>query len=186
MNDDYPVQFSVAYGDGSRNRLTTLFRWILIIPIAIVMALSGGLLLAPFLTIIFRKKYPRWMFDYQLELTRFQARVTAYMLLLVGEYPSTDEGQSVSLDIEYPDGELNQLLPIVKWILAIPHFIIVVILSMIAFLLVAIAWIAIIITGKFPQVLFNFVVGTLRWSYRVNAYALLLTTDRYPPFRMGS
>ncbi len=187
MNDDYPVQFSVDYGDGSRSRLTTLFRWILIIPILIVVVLSGTMLLAPFLTIIFRKKYPRWMFDFQLELERFQARVGAYMLLATDRYPSTDEPQSVSLDIEYPDAsrDLNQFLPIVKWLLAIPHYIVLMILWLIALLLTLIAWIVIIITGKYPRALFDFVVGTARYNYRVRAYAWLLTTDRYPPFRLS-
>ena len=187
MNDDYPVKFSIDYGDGSRNRLTTLFRLILMIPILIVLVLSGVSILAHFLMIVFRTKYPRWMFDYQLELKRFSARFSAYANLLTDTYPSTDEEQSVHLDIAYPDAstELNRFLPIVKWLLAIPHYIVLIVLAIISTVVTIIAWLAIIITGRYPRVLFDFVVGVARWSYRVNAYAFLLTTDRYPPFRLS-
>lgn len=205
MNDDYPVQFSVEYGDGSRNRLTALFRWILVLPVLVVYALltdpsyseswvagsvpySSFLMIALVLMILFRMKYPRWIFDFVLALARFGARVFAYALLLVDEYPSIDEEQNVRLDIAYPDAdtELNRFLPLVKWFLAIPHYIILIPLGLCAVVVVLIAWIAIIITGKYPESLFRFVVGVSRWSYRVMAYAFLLTTDRYPPFRLDS
>ena len=209
MNDDYPVQLSIDYGDGTRNRLTTLFRLIMIIPIAIVAGLLGStgitflytvansdtlssiyipsIVLGILLLILFRKKYPRWVFNFLLEVTRLTARVSAYIALLVDEYPSTDEEQSVHLDISYPDAEadLNRFLPLIKWLLAIPHYIVLAILYIIVILVTIIAWFAIIITGKYPQGMFNFVVGVERWGYRVIAYAFLLTTDRYPPFRLS-
>ena len=187
MNDEYPVQYNVDYKDGTRNRLTSLFRWILMIPSLVVLALAGGLILATLPMILFRKKYPRWFFDYQLQYAKFSARVTAYASLQMDEYPSTDEEQSAQLDITYPDAEaeLNRFLPLVKWILAIPHFIVIYILSIISAILTFIAWLAIIITGRYPKALFDFNVGVSRWTYRVAAYAFLLTTDRYPPFSLN-
>ena len=213
MNDDYPVQFSIDYGDGTRNRLTTLFRIIMIIPIAIVgyvltLPLTGAsvyggsywvdgpemdtlwipsLGFGVFLMVLFRQKYPRWVFNFLLEAARFASRVASYGALLVDQYPSTDDHQSVHLDIEYPDAEndLNRFLPLIKWLLAIPHYIVLVVLGIIALIITIIAWFAIIITGKYPAGMFNFVVGVGRWWNRVAAYAFLLTTDRYPPFRLS-
>ena len=137
--------------------------------------------------ILFRQKYPRWWFDWNLELSRFSTRVGAYLLLLRDEYPSTDERQAVTLDINYPDAEndLNRFLPLVKWLLAIPHLIILAVLGIVALLLTIIAWFAILIVGRYPRGMFAFVVGVYRWGTRVAAYAFLLTTDRYPPFRLG-
>ena len=204
MNDDYPVQFSVEYGDGSRNRLTALFRWVLVLPVLVVYVLltdpsyseswvigsvpySSLLLIVLVLIILFRTKYPRWIFDFVLALTRFGARVIAYASLLVDEYPSIDEEQNVRLDIAYPDAdaELNRFLPLVKWFLAIPHYIVLIPLGLFSAVVTLVAWIAIIITGRYPEGLFHFVVGVSRWSYRVTAYAFLLTTDRYPPFSLN-
>lgn len=204
----YPVQFSVDYPEGPRNRLTALVRIILAIPILIIVALvsgyssSGNLTIdqatsplvvggvvwtATILMLLFRRKYPRWWFDWNLELQRFSARVGAYIGLLRDEYPSTDEEQSVHLDIPYPDAgqDLNRFMPLVKWLLAIPHYIILFVLSLIAFIVTIIAWFAILIVGRYPRGMFDFVVGVTRWGYRVAAYAFLLTTDRYPPFRLS-
>ena len=204
MNDDYPVKYSVDYGDGSRNRLTSFFRLIMIIPIAIVAGLLGTtgytllfseqsslylptITLGILLMILFRKKYPRWVFDFLLEVNRLGARVGAYLALLVDQYPSSDEEQSVHLDIEYPDAEadLQRWMPIIKWILAIPHYVCLLVLGTVAFVVVVIAWFAILITGRYPTWMFNYVVGVARWGYRVLAYAFILTTDRYPPFRLS-
>lgn len=208
QDNAYPVQFNVDYPEGPRNRLTALVRIILAIPILIVVALvsgyssSGNLTIdqatsplvvggvvwsATILMLLFRRKYPRWWFDWNLELQRFSARVGAYLGLLRDEYPSTDEEQSVHLDIPYPAAEkdLNRFLPLVKWLLAIPHYIVLIILSLIAFIITIIAWFAILIVGRYPKGMFDFVVGVTRWGYRVAAYAFLLSTDRYPPFRLG-
>ena len=189
MNNDYPVQFSVDYGDGTRSRLTTIFRLITMIPILVVLMVVAynAAAFAAFLMILFRKKYPRWIFNFVLESSRFASRVSAYTVLLVDQYPSTDDDQSVHLDIEYPDAEndLNRFLPLVKWLLAIPHYIVLNILGFVGLVITVIAWFAIIITGKYPEGMFNFVVGVGRWWNRVAAYALLLTTDRYPPFRLS-
>src|SRR3990172_4205046 len=206
----YPVQFSVDYPDRELNRLTTAFRIIWIIPIAIVLAsLSGGgaggyrdaaagvaveaavggsgiLFLPVLLMILFRQKYPRWWFDWNLQFMRFGARVTSYLALLRDEYPSTDEEQAVHLDFPYPDAKegLNRWLPLVKWLLAIPHFVVLLFLFLAAILVVIIAWFAILFTGRYPHGLFDFVVGVGRWSNRVTGYALVLVTDQYPPFRL--
>ena len=211
MTNDYPIQFNVDYRDGSRNRLTTFFRLIMIIPIAIVgyiftLPLTGtsvwgwyweggpeqqiwipALGIGIFLMVLFRQKYPRWVFDFLLEASRFLSRISAYAFLLVDQYPSTDDHQSVNLDVEYPDVEndLNRFLPLVKWLLALPHYIVLIFLGIAALVVTIIAWLAIIITGRYPQGMFNFVVGVGRWWTRVSWYAFLLSTDRYPPFRLS-
>lgn len=202
----YPVQFQVDYPDQGLNRVTTLFRLILVIPVGIVLVMvsgpattpaqedgpvivlsAGGLLfLPPLLLILFRRKYPRWWFDWNLELLRFSNRVCVYLALLRDEYPSTDERQAVHLDIRYPqaDRELNRWLPLVKWLLAIPHYIVLFFLSIAAIVAVIISWFAILVTGRYPRALFDFVVGVIRWNNRVTGYAFLLVTDVYPPFRL--
>ena len=204
---DYPVRFSVEYPDRKLNRLTTAFRLIVAIPILIVAASLGGhgggyasgrqgwsiaggtaglLYLAPLLMIVFRQKYPRWWFDWNLELLRFWNRIGVYLALMDDRYPSTDEHQSVALDFAYPDAEqgLNRWLPLVKWLLAIPHFIVLAFLWLAAVVSVLIAWFAIIFTGRYPRGLFDFVQGVFRWNNRVIGYALILVTDEYPPFRL--
>ena len=198
----YPIQFSVDYPDRPLNRLTTFFRILTIIPIAIIVALVGSgegtretgaglaggvVVLAPLLMILFRQKYPRWWFDWNLALLKFQNRVTAYLFLLRDEYPSTDEEQAVQLDIPYPDvpRDLNRWLPLVKWLLALPHYIVLFFLGIALLVVVIVSWFAILFTSRYPLGLFNFVVGTMRWFNRVEAYAFILVTDRYPPFRLG-
>lgn len=202
MYPAYPVQFSVDYPDRPLDRLTTFFRIFVAIPILIVLstitpntsqvtgisATVGGLLfLGPLLMILFRQKYPRWWFDWNRELLRFSNRVTVYLMLMDDHYPSTDEEQSVHLDFPYPNvtEELNRWLPLVKWFLAIPHYIVLFFLGIAAFVVVIIAWFAILFTGHYPRDLFNFVEGVIRWQNRVTGYAVLLITDRYPPFRLS-
>jgi fatty acid desaturase len=196
----YPVQFSVEYPDRDLNRLTTAFRLIVAIPIVILaavlgvwggghaIAVAGGVLFLPaLLMIVFRRKYPRWWFDWSLELLRFENRIWAYLALMDDRYPSTDERQAVTLDFPYPDAErdLNRWLPLVKWLLAIPHYIVLILLWIAAVFAVIFAWFAILFTGRYPRGLFDFVLGVLRWSNRVTAYAFALVTDRYPPFRLS-
>jgi len=205
----YPATLDVDYPDRPLNRLTTFFRAFTIIPIAIVLGTvsgatqiysggsgsgktlivvgAGGLLFAgPLLMILFRQKFPRWWFDWNLELTRFSSRVTVYAALLDDQYPSTDEQQSLHLDIQYPDvpRDLNRWLPLVKWFLAIPHFVVLAFLALGALASIVIAWFAILFTARYPRGLFDYVVGVGRWGLRVSAYAFLLTTDRYPPFSL--
>ena len=184
--DMYPVQFNVDYPEGPRNRLTVLLRIVLSIPILIV-SISIGLIFFPtFLMIVFRKKYPRWWFDHNLEALRFLSRVSAYAALLRDEYPSTDAQQAVYLDIAYPEpGQLNRFMPLIKWLLAIPHYVILNILWITLPIVSFIAWLAILITGKHPRGVFGFTVGVMRWQNRLVAYVLMLCTDRYPPFQIG-
>lgn len=213
---EYAARLEVDYPE-QLDRLTTFFRLIWIIPIAIILGLvSGagqtvtrtvilnetgevvritretvgglvsGLATATALMIIFRQRYPRWWFDFSRELARFGARVSAYAALLTGRYPSTVEEQSVHLEIDYPDVEtdLNRWLPLVKWLLAIPHYIVLAVLTLASFFVVILAWFAILVTGQYPRAFFDFIVGVGRWWLRVAAYAFLLVTDRYPPFSL--
>jgi len=204
------VQFSVEYPDRDLNRVSTAFRIIAAIPILIVLgaiggsewsswsngngghgasiAAGGGVLFLPaLLMILFRQKYPRWWYDWNLELLRFQNRVAVYLGLLDDRYPSTDETQSLSLEFPYPDAKqgLNRWLPLVKWFLAIPHYVVLAFLGLAAVVCVIIAWFAILFTGRYPKGLFDFVVGVMRWGNRVAAYAFVLVTDQYPPFRLS-
>jgi Domain of unknown function (DUF4389) len=204
----YPVQFSVDYPDRSLNRLTTAFRIFVAIPILIVLSsVSGGtwarvssngatyamsgagglLFFGPLLMILFRQKYPRWWFDWNLELQRFTNRVLAYLLLMDDRYPATDQQQAVHLDYVDPDGGrgLNRWLPLVKWFLAIPHYIVLFFLWIALLVVVIIAWFAILFTGRYPRGMFDFVQGVIRWGARVVAYAFVLVTDRYPPFALA-
>ena len=207
MESSYPVQFDVDFPDRPLNRLTTAFRIFVAIPILIVIgALSGGsyrttsgnqgatymasggglLFLPPLLMILFRQKYPRWWFDWNLNLMRFSSRVTAYLALLDDHYPSTDEEQAVHLDFPYPDvSQMNRWLPLVKWLLAVPHYVVLLFLAIAAVVVVIVAWFAILFTGRYPRSLFDFVVGVLRWGNRVTGYAFVLVTDQYPPFRLS-
>jgi hypothetical protein len=203
MNESYALTYSVDYPDRELNRLTTFFRIFTVIPIAIVLGTvahatytgrgetvyvaAGGLLFAgPLLMILFRKKYPRWWFDWNRELLRFGVRVHTYLVLMSDEYPSTDEQQWVRLEIEYPNVEtdLARGMPLVKWLLAIPHYVVLFFLGIAAFFAVIAAWFAILFTGRYPRSLFDFVLGVQRWALRVVAYAFLLVTDEYPPFSL--
>lgn len=200
----FPAQLSIDYPEGQLNRLTSFFRIFVIIPILIIILLltgvsgspppgetetwrygiAAGTFLPLTLMILFRQKYPRWWFDWNLALTRFSTRVSAFCLLLRDEYPSTDEEQAIHLKLVYPDvqKELGRGMPLVKWFLAIPHYIVLAFLSIAVFVVWIIAWFAILFTGRYPRSLFYFVVGVMRWALRVQAYAFLLITDKYPVF----
>ena len=203
---DYPVDLKIDYPERC-DRLTTFFRIIVVIPIAIILwmltvphepwsvdprwyyVLGGvGYIFVPtVLMILFRKKYPRWWFDWNVALVKFETRVVAYTMLLTHDYPSTDEEQAVHIKIAYPDVEKDLLrgMPLIKWFLVLPHIIVLAFLGIAAIVCVIIAWFAILINGTYPKELFDFVVGVLRWLLRVDAYAVLLTTDRYPPFSLS-
>ncbi|NMM24445.1 MAG: DUF4389 domain-containing protein [Phycicoccus sp.] len=206
---EYPARLTIDYAE-QHDRARTFLRVFMVIPIMIVLAvltagatqtvydrsgevvrhstggITAGLFVATLLMILFRQRYPRWWFDFALELTRFSTRVGAYFVLLTDQYPSTVEEQSVHLQLDYPDAErdLNRWLPLVKWLFAIPHLIVLSVLTVGAFFAVVMAWFAIMFTGQYPRGLFDFVVGVSRWWLRVQAYATLLVTDRYPPFSL--
>lgn len=204
---NYAARLEIDYPE-SLDRVTTIFRLVWAIPILVVYSLLtasqneqvvkqadgmvrvssgvlGGLAVATALMIVFRRKYPRWWFDFARELARFGARVGSYIALLTDRYPSTDEEQSVHLEVDYPDvATLSRWMPLFKWILAIPHYIVLLFLYVGAVVVVVIAWFAIIFTGRFPRGMFDYLVGVGRWSLRVQAYAFLLVTDEYPPFSL--
>jgi len=207
--DDHPVRFSVEYPDRQLNRVSSAFRIFAVIPIAIVLSSIGGyassgnyeasgqtstvviggtglLFLPPLLMILFREKYPRWWFDWNLELLRFVNRVGTYLALMSDRYPSTDEEQWVRLEFPYPDArtDLNRWLPLVKWLLAIPHYIVLAFLYLAVVIVLIVVWFAILFTGRYPRAIFEFVEGTIRWHNRVVGYAFILVTDHYPPFRL--
>lgn len=181
---EFPLRFEVDYPE-SLSRLLIFVKWLLAIPVCLVLLLAGAgyMPLAALLTILFRRKYPRWWFDFQVAYLRFNYRLTAYFLLLRDEYPALEDEQAVHLDVDYP-AELNRWLPLVKWILAIPHFVVLLVLGVLVYVVLFIAWFAILFTGQFPKGLFDFVVGVQRWSLRVAAYAVYLFTDQYPPFSL--
>jgi len=205
MVSSYPVQFDVDFPARRLNRSTSAFRIIVAIPILVLLstlsgetlhsnshtttyylASGGGILFLPLvLMLLFRQKYPRWWFDWNLNFLRFSNRVTAYLALLDDRYPSTDEEQAVHLDFPYPDAhQLNRWLPLVKWLLAIPHYIALLALCIAAVIVVIVAWFAILFTGTYPRSLFDFVVGVMRWGNRVTGYSFALVTDQYPPFSL--
>jgi hypothetical protein len=201
MGEGYPVTFSVEYPDRDLDRVTTFFRIFMVIPIAIIASLlahagyneygttavGGALVVLPVvLMLLFRRKYPRWWFDWNLEMMRFSARIGIYMSLMDDRYPSTDEQQSVHLDFDYPDAknDLHPALPLVKWLLAIPHYFVLFFLGLGAFFAVIGAWFAILFTGRYPRGIFTYVEGVHRWATRVTGYALTLVTDKYPPFSL--
>ena len=202
----YAARLEIEYPDRTLDRLSSFFRPLFAIPILIVLssvsgevwqfgseqdktvgAAAGGILFfGPLLMIVFRQKYPRWWFDFNLQLERFSTRVVSYLALMSDKYPSTDEEQWVHLELTYPDVEkdLNRWMPLVKWFLAIPHYIALFFLIIAAFFAVLFAWFAILFTGHYPRGLFDFVEGVMRWGLRVQAYSILLVTDRYPPFSL--
>ena len=206
MVSNYPVQFDVDFPSRPLSRLATAFRVIFAIPIVVLLTalrgatfgdgdhgttnaivIGGAAVFVPLvLMLVVRRKYPRWWFDWNLNLMRFANRVTAYLALLDDRYPSTDDEQAVHLDFAYPDAkQLNRWLPLIKWFLAIPHYVVLLFLGLGAIVAVIAAWFAIVVTGTYPQVLFKYVVGVLRWSNRVQGYAYTLVTDQYPPFRLS-
>ncbi|NHZ86164.1 MAG: DUF4389 domain-containing protein [Planctomycetia bacterium] len=206
QNNKYPVTLDIDYSEKS-DRLTAFFRIILAIPILIILGLvsgyenidentanavkwsvaAGGIIVVPtLLMILFRQKYPKWWYNWNLELTKFCTRVGAYLFLLRDEYPSTDEEQAVHINIPYPNvkKDLVNWMPLVKWLLAFPHVIVLGFLWIGAIIAIILAWFAILFTGTHPKGIFDYIVGVMRWSLRVEAYALLLTTDEYPPFSL--
>lgn len=206
--DPQGARLTIDYPDRDLDRVSTALRLVYAIPVMIVLgvvaggvagdtagetggrigAFGGGVLVLPvLLLIVFRNKYPRWWFDFNLQLARFSTRVLSYLALMSDRYPSTDDEQSVHLDLDYPNvpEDLNRWLPLVKWLLAVPHYVALLLLGVAAAIGVVLAWFSVLFTGRYPRAIFDFVEGVLRWALRVEAYAFLLVTDRYPPFSLA-
>ena len=208
LADLHAARLTIDYPDRDLDRLSTALRLVYAIPVMIILgvvagsvagdtagetggsigAFGGGVLVLPvLLMIVFRNKYPRWWFDFNLQLARFSTRVLSYLALMSDRYPSTDDEQSVHLDLDYPNvpEDLNRWLPLVKWLLAVPHYVALFFLGVAAVIGVVVAWFSVLFTGRYPRAIFGFVEGVLRWALRVEAYAFLLVTDRYPPFSLA-
>jgi hypothetical protein len=184
----YPVRYDVEYPE-ELSRWLIFVKWLLAIPhFMIVWALSiaaGVMGFIAFFAILLTKRYPRDLFDFVVNFNRWSLNVDAYTMLLRDEYPpfSWEPGRyAVTYEVDYPE-QLNRWLPLIKWLLAIPHIIVLLFLFIGAFVAWVIAWFAILFTKQFPHGLFDFVVGVTRWQYRVDAYTGLLR-DEYPPFSL--
>jgi small-conductance mechanosensitive channel len=183
---DYPIRFDVEYPEEIAR--WHVFNWLLAIPQLIVIYLLGIVLqvmvVIAFFAILFTKKWPRGLFDFTVQIQRWTLNVIAYVLILRPEYPpfSGEPGEyPVAYVVEYDDN-LSRLLIFVKWLLVIPHFVILTLLVIAALAIALVASFAIAFTGRFPRGMFDFLVGTMRWYQRAYGYGFLLFTDRYPPF----
>ncbi len=203
VETSYPVRFEAEYPE-QLGRLSSAFRIILYIPVAIFLALvggqafsysdfgdatttsvagGGGIILAIWATVIVRQYVPHWLFDFQVALMRFQARAYGYLALLTDRFPAFEGEYPINFEVRYPDKLSRWKVAIWKIITSIPHIIILIFLFLAAFVVIVIAWFAILFTGRYPQGLHTFVAGVFRWSLRVQAYFLSLTDD-YPPFSL--
>jgi hypothetical protein len=197
----YPVSFEAEYPE-QLGRLSSAFRIILYIPVAIFLALvggqafsysdfgdvtsitlagGGGIVLAIWAAVLVRQYIPHWLFDFQVALMRFQARAYGYLALLTDRFPAFEGEYPINFEVSYPDRLNRWKVAIWKIITSIPHIIILIFLYVAALVVVMIAWFAILFTGRYPQGLHTFVAGVFRWSFRVQAYIYSLT-DEYPPF----
>jgi hypothetical protein len=187
----YPVTFDVEYPE-RLSRWKVVFKpWLLALPAYFMLYIIGSAVqyIVPFafFSILFRRRYPRWSFDFMLAFYRYQYRVIAYGVnLWRDDYPALEDPQAVRLDVQYPEPQtLNRWLPLVKWLLAIPHYIVLLFLFFAGFAVLVIVWFAILFTARYPKGLFDFTVGINRWGLRVTAYAFLLMRDEYPPFSLS-
>jgi hypothetical protein len=185
---DYPVRFDVQYPE-QLSRWLIFVKWILAIPHFLILyalnAVAGICVLIGFFAILFTRQFPRGLWDFVVNTRRWNENNSAYIALMRDEYPpfSWEPGvYPVTLEVDYPE-EMNRWLPLVKWLLAIPHLIVLSVLYIAAIVVIIIAWFAILFTGQFPRGMFDFVVGVMRWNNRVYAYFYLLR-DEYPPFSL--
>lgn len=186
MAASYPVTYSVEYPE-ELSRWLIFVKWLLAIPhLLILYALgvaTGVVTFIAFFVILFTKRYPREFFDFVVNVNRWTENVYAYVFLLRDEYPpfSWQRGRyAVTYEVAYPE-ELSRWLIFVKWLLAVPHYIVLFFLFIGQGLALLVAFFAILFTKRIPEELFRFVVGVDRYRVRVNAYVNLLR-DEYPPF----
>jgi hypothetical protein len=185
----YPVRLDIQYAD-SLSRLT-FAKWILAIPQYLIVSALNSVFnvisVVAFFAIIFTGTYPRSLFDFAVNTQRWRMNLVAYVMLIRDEYPpfSFEPGQyPVTFEVDYPT-KLARFAPLYKWILAIPHFIIVGVLGLVAFVVVFIAGFSVLFTGKYPEGMYKFVVGVQRWTMRATLYAQFMT-DEYPPFSLDA
>ena len=187
MASDYPVTFGVAYPE-SPNRFLILIRWLLALPHLIVLSVLGQLVglatLAGFLAILITKNYPDALWRFSVGVLRWEQNVNAYVLFRDGYPPfSMSEGRYEPVTFTVVKPEFNRWLPLVKWLLVLPHVVILIALSVLAVVATLALALAVLFTGRYPRGLFDFLVGVGRWNVRVTAYGTLLV-DRYPPFSL--
>lgn len=185
----FPLTYDVAYPQQLSRGLIFVKWWLAIPHYLFISALNGVhnvVTLIAFFAILFTAKFPRGLFDFLVGVNRWNANVAAYALFMRDEYPPFDLAAGkypVTYEVAYPEA-LSRWLVLVKWLLLLPHFLVLWVLYMAAFVVWIVTWFAILFTGKFPRGLFDFQVGVLRWTYRVIAY-LYLMRDEYPPFTMS-
>ena len=185
----YPVHFDVGYEE-RYSRLTTFFRIILVIPHVIVAALWGivayiAVILAWF-AILFTGRYPAGLFGFVAAYLSYITRVTCYLLLLTDRFPpfgggSADDGYPVQLSVDRPE-RLSRLTTFFRLIMAIPAYLVLYVLQLLARLLALFAWFVIIFIGRLPKGLFEVMELPMRYQARVTGYLMLLT-DAYPWFQ---
>jgi hypothetical protein len=187
---DYPARFDVEYPE-RLSRWKIFVKWLFAIPhfiIVYLLQIVGALMVfVAFFSILFTKRWPLMMFEFMVQIQRWTENVTVYALTLQrDEYPpfSGEAGEYAVLFEIDNDESLSRWKIFVKWLLVIPHLIVLAFLAIAASVAVFIGFFAILFTARFPRGLFDFVVGVLRWTIRVNAYAGWLMTDRYPPFSL--
>ena len=184
-----------------RNRLTAFFRLIIVLPVAIyssafaIDSMStdtwgyslGGLIVLPtFLALVFRGIYPSYALAFNHALISLETRVNAYALLLTDDYPSIEENDIVKITLpEVGNGsQLSRVMPLVKWFLAIPLYVMGIIYLVYGIFLTLFAWFSILFTGKYPVWSADAMVGILAFYNRVYGYAFILVTDEYPSFSL--
>lgn len=193
------VEITVDADLGPRKRLSVFFRPLLLLPVVILLSLLGGsslsddsswgstVFLALALIVIFTGTYPTWLLTFIHGLQAFELKIGAYALLLRDEYPSLADRPFAQ--VLYPNIEggarLKRFMPLVKWFLAIPHYVVLLLTGIAVFLLTVLAWFSILFTGRYPTSFLPFVVGWLKYYNRVVGYAFTLVTDQYPQFRLG-
>ena len=189
------VQTKLVVNTRKRNRATTFFRPILIIPILIFVgtfsssnsgatSISFTLAVPVLLALVFRNIYPSYIYGFNQSFLELQNRISLYALYLTDEFPSIEKSKYVTITLPEVRGgkALNRWLPLVKWLLAIPLYVVGVVYLAVTVIYTIIAWFNILFTGKYPKFAIDFVVGTVQFWNRVTGYAFILVTDEYPTF----
>jgi hypothetical protein len=191
------VETSIEIQLTNRDRKTVFFRGLLVFPAVVFIASFtqtmhagasfGGLLFIPaLLTLLVRGVYPSYVLSFNKSMLELNARIAAYALLLTDEYPSIEANPNIKVELPEIDGgaKLSRVLPLVKWLFAIPLYIVGIVYVVIAFVLTFFAWIITSATGNYPESIASFVLGTVEFWNRIYGYAAILVTDDYPSFTL--